>query len=69
MKVVLVIMIYSIIALFEGKRLLKNSEIKELIIYGLMMLFSLILSLLLIVGIKIPSPADFIEKIVVFFIK
>jgi hypothetical protein len=69
MKIVLIIMIYLIITLVEGKRLIENSEVKELIIYGLIMFFSVILSSLLILGVKVPSPADFIEKVVIFFIK
>ncbi|SHH13737.1 hypothetical protein [Clostridium grantii] len=69
MKVIIVVILYWLVGFIEGKILLKNNEVKELIIYGTMMGFSMILASLLILGVKVASPAKFIEKIVFVFIK
>ena len=62
--VVMISFIYIIVIFLEVIPLSKNSPKKETIIYLIMMTVSLLMSILIVIGIKIPSPAKFIENIV-----
>ncbi|MCY6369058.1 hypothetical protein [Clostridium ganghwense] len=59
-----IIFTYIAISYFEAIHLLKNNKKKEVTLYFIMMITSLVLSILLSIGVKVPSPAVFIEKIV-----
>lgn len=62
--IVLIILAYLIIGLIEIIPLYKKKKKKELILYSITFGFAFILSLLLSLGVKIPSPAKPIEKVV-----
>lgn len=59
-----IIVAYIAVICFEVIQLLKNNQKKEMILYLGVMIISLVISVLLSIGVKIPSPAVFIQKIV-----
>lgn len=59
-----IIFAYIAVSYFEAIHLFKNNQKKEITLYFIMMIASLVLSILLSEGVKVPSPAVFIEKIV-----
>lgn len=59
-----VIIIYLIIGFLEIVPMIKKKQTKELTVYIFLFGGAFILSVLLSLGVKIPSPADFIEKAV-----
>ncbi|MCG8482349.1 MAG: hypothetical protein MJA31_03495 [Clostridia bacterium] len=61
---VLVILVYVLIGIIEIVPLIKNNQKKELILYSFLFVAAFILSLLLSLGVDIPSPADYIQKAV-----
>ncbi len=61
---VLVILVYILIGIIEIVPLIKNNQKKELILYSFLFGAAFILSLLLSLGVDIPSPADYIQKAV-----
>ncbi|MCY6485191.1 hypothetical protein OW763_12665 [Clostridium aestuarii] len=61
---IIIIVAYIVITLLEVIPLFKNQQKKEMILYINMMVIALVLSVLLSRGIKIPSPAVFIEKLI-----
>ena len=64
MLVVLVIIVYVIIGYIEIAHLYNKKQKKELVLYSITLIFAFTLSVLLCLGVKIPSPANPIEKIV-----
>ncbi len=60
----IIIFAYIVVSYFEAIQLFKNSQKKEITLYLGMMIISLVVSILLSIGVKIPSPAVFIQKIV-----
>ena len=64
MVTVLVILGYIIIGFIEIVPLYKKKQKKELILYSITFTIAFVMSVLLSLGIKIPSPAKPIEKIV-----
>lgn len=64
MVVVLVILVYIIIGIIEMVPMMKRNQKKELVLYTILFGSAFIISLLLSVGVKVPSPAKPIEKIV-----
>ncbi|QEK11219.1 hypothetical protein FQB35_01895 [Crassaminicella thermophila] len=62
--VLLIILVYLIIGVIEITPLVKRNQKKELILYTITFMTAFIISLLLSLGVKIPSPAKPIEKIV-----
>ncbi|WZL72585.1 hypothetical protein QBE52_16190 [Clostridiaceae bacterium 35-E11] len=64
MTVVLVILVYSIIGVIEIVPMVKKNEKKELLVYSILFSGAFVLSVLLSLGVKVPSPAKPIEKIV-----
>lgn len=62
--VIIVILVYLIIGVIEMVPLVKKNQKKELIFYSITFMGAFIMSLLLSLGVKIPSPAKPIEKIV-----
>ncbi len=64
MVVILIVLAYSIIGFFEITPLVKKKQKKELIIYLATLTFAFIISILLGLGVRIPSPAVPIEKAV-----
>lgn len=62
--VVIVVLFYIIIGGIEIFTLIKNNKEKEVILYSITFTISFIISILLALGVKIPSPAKPIEKIV-----
>lgn len=63
---VLVILIYLLIAYIELTPLYRNKKVKELILSSILITSAFVISLLLSLGVKVPSPAKPIEKIVLF---
>lgn len=59
-----IIFAYIAVSCFEAIHLFKNNQRKEMVLYLGMMIISLVLSILLSIGVKIPSPSIFIQKIV-----
>lgn len=59
-----IIVLYIIVMVLEGRNFLENNQKKEMAIYFTAMAAALVLSVLLSLGVKIPSPAPLIEKIV-----
>ena len=64
MVVILIILTYSIIGFFEIVPLVKKKQKKELIIYLTTFTFAFVISILLGLGVKLPSPAKPIESAV-----
>lgn len=62
--ILFVIMFYIIIGILEIFPLYKNNQKKELILYSSVFLCAFILSILLNLGVKIPSPTKPIENTV-----
>jgi len=60
--VLLVIVVYSIIAFIEVPPLVQNQQKKELILYSFALSAAFVISLLLSLDVKVPSPAVPIEK-------
>lgn len=61
---VIIIIGYIIIGIIEIIPLIKQNKKKELVLYSVLFGSAFIISLLLSIGVKIPSPAKPIEKIV-----
>lgn len=66
--ILLIILAYLIIGIIEIIPLIKNKQKKELILYSVTFISAFTLSVLLSLGVKIPSPAKPIEKVVKFII-
>lgn len=62
--ILLIILIYILIGFFEMFSLIKQNKKKELILYSVFFSWAFILSILLNLGVKIPSPAKPIENFV-----
>ena len=62
--ILLIIMFYVIVGFLEISALLKKDQKKELILYSSIFSLAFILSILMNLGVKIPSPAKPIENIV-----
>ncbi len=62
--VVLVILAYGIIGVIELIPLIKEKKMKEIILYSVFFSAAFVISLLLSLGVEIPSPAGPIEKVV-----
>jgi len=60
--IIILIVITAIVIYMEVPALIKNKYWKELITFSILILTGFILSLLLIIGVKIPSPDLFIEE-------
>ncbi|MCT4605161.1 MAG: hypothetical protein N4A64_03505 [Marinisporobacter sp.] len=61
---ILVIIVYIIIGILEIVPLIKRNQKKELVLYTVLFTTAFIMSLLISLDVKIPSPAKPIEKIV-----
>ncbi|MBU3113955.1 hypothetical protein [Clostridium lacusfryxellense] len=61
----LVIISYIIIMLFEGNVLLKDKKLGKITFYFTLITFSMIISILLSLGVHLPSPSTPIKNIVV----
>lgn len=68
MVVFMIIVVYLIIGFLEIVPLVKNHKKKELILYCSIFSVSLVISILLGLGVEIPSPAKYIEKVVLMVI-
>lgn len=64
MNVIVLIIFYLIFISLEVINFVREKRKKELYIYSIFMLFSFIISLLLVRGVKIPSYDKFIGKII-----
>ena len=64
MVVIFVILIYIIIGCIEIIPMIKQKKKRELILYSPLFISAFVMSVLLSIGVKIPSPAEPIEKIV-----
>lgn len=61
----LVIISYSIIMFFETVILLKEKNSGKLIFYFSLTIFTMIISVLLTLGVQLPSPSNSIKNIVI----
>ncbi|MCT4509834.1 MAG: hypothetical protein N4A48_13960 [Tepidibacter sp.] len=68
MIIFLIILAYLIIGFLEIVPLVKKHKNKELILYCSIFSISLIMSILLGFGVEIPSPAKYIEKVVLMVV-
>lgn len=64
--IVFVIIAYAVIGFYEIFPMVKNKQRKELALYSVIFSLAFVLSILLSLGVEIPSPADPIEKVVDF---
>jgi EamA domain-containing membrane protein RarD len=65
--ILLVILIYILIGVLEVFSLIKQNKKKELILYSVIFSWAFILSILLNLSVKIPSPAKPIENFAQMF--
>ncbi|KXG74737.1 hypothetical protein [Thermotalea metallivorans] len=63
--VILVILFYLIIGIIEIMPLMGKKQKKELVLYGVLYGIAFVTSILLSLGVDIPSPAKPIENIVI----
>ena len=68
MMFVLVILAYALIGFIEIVPLVQKKQHKELVLYSVTFGLAFIISLLLSLGVKIPSPARPIERLVLFIL-
>lgn len=61
---ILVILAYIIIGIVEILPMVKKNQKKELVLYSIIFSGAFVLSLLLSLGINVPSPARPIEKVI-----
>lgn len=61
---VLIIIVYAMLALYEFVPLYKEREVNTLVINGVLFLISFITAVLICLGVSIPSPADPIKKVI-----
>lgn len=64
MTTVFVVLGYSIAVIFDMIPLLKNGKKKEKLLYTSILVLSFVLSILLSLEIKVPSPIPFYEKVI-----
>jgi len=64
MNVAVVIIFYLIFISFEAMNFVREKRKKELYVYSIFMLFSLVISVLLVRGVNIPSYDKFVGKII-----
>ncbi|TCO74967.1 hypothetical protein [Marinisporobacter balticus] len=64
MIVVLIILGYIVIGIIEIVPLVKKNQKRELMLYSILFGVAFVISVLLGLGVKIPSPAKPIEKVV-----
>ena len=64
MKILMLILIFSGAALIDIPGLLKNKQWGELITASSLLAIGFVLSLLLIIGVKIPNPNKGIQKLI-----
>ncbi|PAB58216.1 hypothetical protein [Anaeromicrobium sediminis] len=60
----LVLIVYGIIGIIEITPLVKKKKKKDLVVYLVLYTSALVLSVLISIGVKIPSPAIPIQKMV-----
>lgn len=66
----LVIIFYIIVIFFESVSLLKEKKAGKITLYFSLIIFSMIISILLTLGVQLPSPSNQIKDIVVsIFVK
>lgn len=66
MNKVFVILGYSIVIIFDMIPLLKNGKKKEKLLYTSMIAVTFLLSIILCLDIKMPSPIPYYEKVIMF---
>lgn len=64
MVLIIIVCVYIVFLLIDFLPLIKEKKWKELVIFSVVFFSSLLISILLIQGVKIPSPAKPIEEIV-----
>lgn len=67
MKILLLITAFSLAALVDIPKLIKNKQIGELVIFIILILAGFTLSFLLVIGINIPNPNKGIEFLIKLF--
>lgn len=64
MNVAVLIIFYLLFIFLEVLNFIRKKRKKELYVYSILMLFSFIISLLLVLGVSIPSYDRFIGKVI-----
>lgn len=64
--IIIVIISYIIIIFLDFIPIYKNNNKREIAVYSILLLFALVISILLSLKVKIPSPSEPIEKAVNF---
>ena len=62
--IIIIILIYTLIGIFEIKPLIKKKEFGKCSVYSIFFLAAFVVSILLVAGVKIPSPSIIMEKII-----
>lgn len=60
--------IFGALFIYQGMPLLRDNEIKELVLFSALLFTGFVVTVLQALGISIPSPAIFIEDIVKVFL-
>ncbi|MDF2673231.1 MAG: hypothetical protein K0R09_1496 [Clostridiales bacterium] len=69
LKVLFILLLYTTIGFFEIIPLKKEKNKKKLILYLVLLSFSTVVSILITLGVKIPSPSIPIKQFVTFIFK
>lgn len=61
---IVLITVFLLIAVLQGRKLIKNNRIKELLVFEILLLIGFIMSILKTLNILIPDPTEAIKKII-----
>ncbi len=64
----LVIIGYLVLGILEIPPLIKKQQTKELVLYSVFFTLAFVLSILLVLGVNLPSPAKMLERVVTTFL-
>ncbi|MEL1136652.1 hypothetical protein AAC978_15890 [Desulfitobacterium sp. THU1] len=67
MKVIAVILVFTVIALIQTPDLVRKKQWRELVVSSLLLTLGFILSFLQVIGIELPNPNKGVEAVVRFF--
>lgn len=65
---ILISVTYCLLAIYEFIPLYKNKQNSDFIINSILFIVSFIIAILLCLGVKLPSPAPYIQKIIISLI-
>lgn len=62
MTILLLILVYAVVAFFQIPGLVRKKYWYELVVFSCFLIFAFVFSLLLGIGIKIPSPLEIVKQ-------